>query len=164
MLSNPFKKPATLIPNQIPAPTPRQLPAGILEIDEDQSVADPDLVALAVDGWIIKQKIDALGKEFDAIKKRLIDSLPVGAQLRVDDVTTVSVIGRCSFKLTDAVACRKILEGRFDDLVNETPTYKITDKLKDMTLDPDHPLSEALRACFSVDDSVTATFRPGKPL
>lgn len=163
MLSNPFKKPAA---SNLAAPTasPRQLPAGILEIDEDQSVADADLVALAVDGWIIKQKIDALGKEFDTIKKRLIDSLPVGAQLWVDDVTTVSVIGRCTFRLTDAVACRQILEGRFDDLVNETSTYKISDKLKDMVLDPDHPLSEVLRTCFSIDDSVTATFRAGKPL
>ena len=42
------------------APELRQLPGGLIERDGRSTSADPDLIRLAADGWIIKQKIDAL--------------------------------------------------------------------------------------------------------
>lgn len=146
------------------APSAVRLPRGILEYDDQIMDAPPDLVALAMDGWTLKQRIDALEKELKQITDKLSLQLAPGTKLAVDGVTSVSVAAHETFKLENVTACQKILEGRFDDLVDATTQYKLTDKLKDMILDPDHPLSDSLRACFSIKNGVMVTFRPGKAL
>ena len=52
----------------------RQLPAGQIENDGLVCSADPGLVALASDGWIIKQKIEALQKELKGITTLFTDT------------------------------------------------------------------------------------------
>lgn len=148
-----------------PAPTTvAPLPAGQIERDGLITSASPDLVALACDGWVIKQKIDALQKELKTITEKLENSLGAGAALAVDDVCRVTLSSRQTFKLVNVDKCEALLGGRFSDLVSTSIEYTLTDKLKDIVLDPDHPLSEGLRGCIVVKDSLAVTFRPGKAL
>lgn len=142
----------------------RQLPAGQIENDGRVTTADAGLVALAADGWIIKQKIDALQKELKTITDALQNSLGAGASLALDGLCKVTISGRQSFKLADPDKCAAILGGRFADLVDTTIEYTLSDKLKEIVLDPDHPLSDGLRGCVQIKDSVSVTFRAGKAL
>lgn len=149
----------------VPAPADlRQLPAGLIERDGQCVSATPDLIALAVDGWTIKQRIDALQKELKTVTEKLENSLGAGAALAVDNVCRVTFSERTTFKLMDPHKCSEILGGRFGDLVDTVVDHTPTDKLKDMLLDPDHPLAESLRACFAIKTATSVTFRPGKTL
>lgn len=147
-----------------PAPVSPALPAGYIERESTYTSADSDLVALAVEGWIIKEKIDALQKTLKAITEKLENALGVGAALAVDDTCRVTIAERTTFKLTDPDTAEALLGGRFQDLVTTQIEYTPTDKLKAMVLDPDHPLSAGLRACMTIKSSTTVTFRPGKAL
>lgn len=149
---------------ETPAISAEPLPAGVIENDGVITSADVGLVALACDGWVIKQKIDALQKELKTISARLENSLGIGAALSVDGVCRVTLSGRQTVTLTDPDKCEALLGGRFTDLVESHVEYTLTDKLKAMALDPDHPLSEGLRSCIVVKDSTVVTFRPGKAL
>lgn len=142
----------------------RQLPAGQIENDGRVTSAGPDLVALACDGWILKQKIDALQKELKVITERLENSLGAGAALAVDGVCRVTLSERVTFKLDDPETCAALLGGRFADLVDSAIQYTPTDKLKEIVFDPDHPLAAGLRACFTIKSATAVTFRPGKAL
>lgn len=163
---NMFGKPAQTAPAAVelePEPS-HALPAGQIENDGAITSASPDLVALACDGWIIKQKIDALQKELKTITDRLENSLGAGAALAVDGVCRVTLSSRQTVKLMNVDKCEALLGGRFNDLVETHIEYTLTDKLKAMALDPDHPLSEGLRSCIVIKDSTIVTFRPGKVL
>lgn len=151
--------PVELLPDAAPS-----LPAGQIENDGHITSASPDLVALACDGWIIKQKIEALQKELKEITEKLENSLGAGAALAVDGMCRVTLSSRQTVKLTDVDKCEALLGGRFHDLVETHIEYTLTDKLKAMALDPDHPLSEGLRSCLVIKDSTVVTFRPGKAL
>lgn len=142
----------------------RALPAGLIENDGQVVSASEDLVSLACDGWSIKQRIDALQKELKTITTKLENSLGAGSTLAVDNVCRVTLSARQTFSLTDPDKCEAILGGRFSDLVDSSIEYTLTNKLKDIMLDPDHPLSAQLRACIAIKEGITVTFRPGKPL
>lgn len=142
----------------------RQLPAGQIKNEGLVVSADPGLVALATDGWIIKQKIEALQKELKVISDKLQNTLGAGAALAVDGVCRVNVVSRESFSLTDPERARALLGGRFDDLVDVGLSFTLTDKLKALVSDPDEPLAEPLRGCVAVKSSTSVTFRPGKAL
>ena len=144
--------------------TYRQLPAGQIENDGLVTSADPGLVALATDGWIIKQKMDALQKDLKAITDQIENSIGVGASLAVDGVCKVTVSARESFTLADPERLRSVLGGRFEDLVDVCEEYKLSDKLKDLASNPDEPLAELLRECIKVKSSTVVAFRPGKAL
>lgn len=145
-------------------PSLRQVPAGQIENDGFITSADQDLIAMACVGWALKQQIDDLQKQLKAITDRLQASLGAGAALAVDGVCRVTVSNRQTFKLVDPGRCEALLGGRFADLVSTSVEYTPTDKLKEMVLDGDHPLSEGLRGCFVLKDSTSVTFRPGKAL
>lgn len=136
-----------------------KLPPGLLECDGQAIHASPELVTLAVDGWNLKLRIEALQAELKAINSRLEETIGAGAKLRVEGVCTVNVSGRQIITLTDVGIARQVLGGRFTDLVDERTEYTLTDKLKELVLDADHPLSESLRGCIQVKDSVSVTFR-----
>lgn len=146
------------------AAEPRPTPAGQIERDGRMVSADADLIALACNGWIVKQNIEALQKELKGITDQLENSLGAGATLAVDGVCRVTLSNRQTFRLTDVEKCQALLGGRFDDLVETSLEYTLSDKLKAMALDPDHPLSEGLRSCILIKDGTTVTFRPGKAL
>ena len=136
-----------------------KLLAGLLECDGQAIHASPDLVALAVNGWNLKLRIEALQAELKAINSRLEETIGAGAKLRVEGVCTVNVSDRQTITLTDAWLCQQVLGGRFTDLIYERTEYTLTDKLKELMLDADHPLSESLRSCIQIKDSVSVTFR-----
>ena len=140
------------------------LPAGLIENNGQCVSASSDLVALACDGWVIKQKMEALQKELKAITDKLENSLGVGAALAVDGVCRVTLGNRQTFKLTDVDKCAALLGGRFADLVDSSIEYTLSDKLKAIVLDPDHPLSKELRGCVLIKNIAAVTFRPGKAL
>jgi hypothetical protein len=147
-------------PQTAETPPPfRPLPAGTIENDGLMVSASPDLVALAVDGWILKQKIDALQKELKAITTQLENSLGAGAALVADGVCRVTIAERTLFALNDPDKARELLGGRFDDLVQAAVEYTLTDKLKEIVRDGDHALSAGLRECVGVKTSVSVTFR-----
>lgn len=137
---------------------PKLLP-GLLECDGQAIHASSELVALAVDGWNLKLRIEALQAELKAINNKLEWIIGAGAKLRVEGVCTVNVSDRQTITLTDVGIARQVLGGRFTDLVDERTEYTLTDKLKELVLDADHPLSESLRGCIQVKDSVSVTFR-----
>ena len=152
-------------PSSVEPKTPApQLPAGAIECAGRITSADSGLVALACDGWLIKQKIDALQKELKVITERLENSLGAGAVLAVDGVCRVTLSERTTFKLDDPETCAALLGGRFADLVDSAIQYPPTDKLKEIVFDPDHPLAASLRACFTIKNATAVTFRPGKAL
>lgn len=135
------------------------LPRGQIENGGQVISADPDLVALASDGWTIKQKIEVLQKELKVITDRLQNTLGAGSTLTVDGVCKATISGRESFVLIDPDRARAFLGGRFDDLVDSTVSYTLTDKLKALVNDPDEPLSEPLRGCVAVKYSTSVAFR-----
>lgn len=151
----------------VPTPTapeavetsPRQLPAGSIEIDGQFVSASPDLVGLAVDGWIVKQHIEALQKELKGITVKLENSLGAGAALTVEGACRVTIAERTTFTLTDPLHARQLLGGRFEDLVQTSLEYTLTDKLKDMVRDGDHALGAGLRECIAIKTSTSVTFR-----
>lgn len=141
------------------AAAPAPLPSGILEHDGHAIHASPDLIELAIQGWKLKLQIDALQTQLKAVSEKLQNALGAGAKLRVDGVCVVSVSGRQSMTLTDVGLCQQLLGGRFQDLVAERAEFTLSDKLKEIVLDADHPLSAGLRQCVQVKDSVSVSFR-----
>lgn len=141
------------------AKTDPKLLAGLLECDGHAIHASHDLVKLAVDGWSLKLRIDALQAELKAINSELEETIGAGAKLRIEGICTVNVTGRQTITLTDVGLAQQVLGGRFTDLVNERTEYTLTDKLKELVLDADHPLSESLRSCLQIKDSTSVTFR-----
>lgn len=152
-------KPKAVPETPEPLPPPRQIPAGSIEINDQYVSASPDLVGLAVDGWILKQKIDALQKELKTITAQLDNSLGAGAALTVEGVCRVTIAERTTFTLTDPLHARQLLGGRFEDLVQTSLEYTLTDKLKEMVNDADHALSAGLRECIAIKTSTSVTFR-----
>lgn len=136
-----------------------KLPTGLLECDAHAIHASSDLVALAMDGWSLKLRIDALQAELKAINSKLEDAIGAGAKLRIEGICTVNVTGRQIITLTNVELAKQVLGGRFTDLIYERTEYTLTDKLKELVLDADHPLSESLRSCIQIKDSVSVTFR-----
>lgn len=133
---------------------------GRIENDGHCVPARSDLTELAIKGWEIKQQIEALERDLKTVTKQLENSLGAGAVLIVDGLCRVTLSARQTVTLTDPERCRNILGGRFDDLVIETASYALSDKLKDIARDPDHPLSGPLRECLAIRDSVTVAWRP----
>lgn len=112
-----------------------------------------------MDGWDLKLRIDGLQTQLKAINEKIQNALGAGAKLRVDGLCTVNVSGRQSLTLTDVEMCRLLLGGRFQDLVDERAEYTLSDRLKDIVLDADHPLNAGLRQCVQVKDSVSVSYR-----
>lgn len=139
--------------------TDPKLLAGLLECNGQAIYASPDLVALAMDGWDLKLRIEALQAELKAINSRLEEAIGADAKLWIEGVCTVNVTGRQTITLINEELARQVLGGRFTDLVNERTEYTLTDKLKELVLDADHPLSESLRSCLQIKDSISVTFR-----
>lgn len=136
-----------------------KLLAGLLECDGHAIHASHDLVELAVDGWSLKLRIDALQAELKAINNKLEEAIGAGAKLRIEGICTVNVASRQAITLINEELARQVLGGRFVDLVTERKEFVLTDKLKELVLDADHPLSESLRGCIQIKDGTSVTFR-----
>jgi hypothetical protein len=138
-------------------------PSGRIENDGRCTSASPDLIALALEGFDLKGQIEALETRLKTVSDRLANSLGPGAVLVVDGVCRVPIASRQTFKLTDPETCKALLGGRFDDLVDSSTDYTLTEKFKAVVLDPDHPLSESLRACVAIKETRYLAFRPVRP-
>jgi len=139
------------------------IPNGSVESNGRAVQADIGLVALALQGFSIKGQIENLEGQLKAINDRLENSLGPGSVLVIEGVCRIPIASRQTFKLTDPETCKALLGGRFDDLVYSSVEYTLTDKCKAIVLDPDHPLSESLRACVAIKESRSVTFRPIRP-
>ena len=139
--------------------TDPKLLAGLLECDGHAIHASHDLVELAVDGWSLKLRIETLQAELKAINSKLEETIGAGAKLWIESICTVNVIGRQTITLTNVELARQVLGGRFTDLVNEHTEYTLTDQLRELVLDADHPLNELLRSCVQIKNSTSVTFR-----
>lgn len=137
-----------------------KLPKGFLERDGQTVHASPDLVELAQDGWALKLKIESMLQDFKAINDKLQKALGVDVKLRVEGLCTVNISGRKKLTLIDADLCQQLLGGRFSDLIDERTEYNISDKLKEIVMDADHPLCESLRSCIEIKESVSTNYRP----
>jgi len=136
-----------------------KLPIGLLEYNGQAIHASPKLVELAMNGWDLKLRIEALQAQLKGINEELQETTGAGAKLWIESICTVNVTGRQIITLTNVELAKQVLGGRFTDLVNEHTEYTLTDKLKELVLDADHPLSESLRSCIQIKDSVSVTFR-----
>ena len=70
---------------------------------------------------------------------------------------------RETIQITNVEQMQAMLGGRFEDLVETRLSYTLSDKLKTMLADGDHPLSEGLRACCAFKTNGSVTYRPVKP-
>lgn len=139
------------------------LPAGRIEQNGQSADADPGLVALALRGWTLKRQIEDWQKELKAINDHLENSLGAGASVEVAGVCRATVAARQTFKLTDVDTCQSLLGGRFTDLVETSVEFTLSEKLKAIVLDPDHPLSAGLRGCVQIKDGVSVSYKPIRP-
>jgi hypothetical protein len=118
----------------------------------------------AVRGWELKQQIDKLKGELDDINARLIEAVEPGTTILVDDTCQVPVASRETIKVTDPAALSAALGERYPDLVSESVSYKLSDKLKALAADADDPIGRQVAAALSISQSVTVSYRGGKPL
>ena len=139
------------------------LPLARIESDGEQRPAPPDLVALGHDGWELKLKLDELQKQLQQIKDDLQARLGPDATLVIDGACRIAIVPTQRMTLTDVETCRGLLGGRFADLVRAETAYTLSDALKDILLDPDHPLSEPLRTCVAIKQGVSVVFRAARP-
>jgi hypothetical protein len=137
---------------------------GLIERDGQCVSADEGLLALAAEGWAIKGQIDDLKARLDGITDALQNSLGAGAALVVDGQCRVALAERLTYALKDVERCKGLLGGRFDDLVAASVTYTLTDKLKELVQEAEHPLVKSgLDQCIAIKRSMSVTFRPVKP-
>jgi hypothetical protein len=146
-----------------PSPRPTVL-TGLIEREGQCVSASEDLLLLAAEGWAIKVQIDDLKARLDVITDALQNSLGAGAALVVDGQCRVTLSERLTYVLKDVERCKGLLGGRFDDLVASSVTYTLTDKLKELVQEVEHPLVKSgLDQCIAIKRSLSATFRPVKP-
>lgn len=146
------------------APAPQStLPACTLTRDGQTLALDADASALLCSAWTTKQIADDAKEDLDALNGRLLDAYGPGCVLEIPGQVRLALTERETISITDAEQMKSVLGGRFEDLVETRLEYKLSDKLKAMLADGDHPLSEALRACCAAKTSSSVTYRPVKP-
>lgn len=156
-----------LFAKKTPAAAPVQptvaLPACTLTRDGQTLMLDPDASALLCSAWNTKQTVDDAKIDLDALNARLLDAYGPGCVLEIPGQAKLTLTERETIQITDPEQLRAVLGGRFEDLVETRLEYKLSDKLKALLADGDHPLSESLRACCAAKTSSSITYRPVKP-
>lgn len=145
-----------------PTVAPTQL-TGLVERDGQAISADADLLTLAAEGWAIKGQIDDLKTRLDGITAALQNSLGHDVALVVDGQCRVTLSERLTYAVKDVETCKRLLGGRFDDLVASSVTYTLSDRLKELMQEEEHPLVKSgLGECITLKRSTSVTFRPVK--
>lgn len=156
-----------LFAKKTPAAAPVQptvaRPACTLTRDGQTLALDTDASALLCSAWNIKQTFDDAKVDLDVLNARLLDAYGPGCVLEIPGQAKLTLTERETVQITDPEQLRAVLGGRFEDLVETRLEYKLSDKLKALLADGDHPLSEALRACCAAKLSGSVTYRPVKP-
>lgn len=151
----------SLFPKKSPAAP--ALPACTLTRDGHSLALDAHTSALIRSAWETRQTMDDAKQVLDALNVRLLESYGPGCVLEIPGHVKLTLTERETVAITDLAQMRAVLGGRFEDLVESREEYKLSDKLKAMLADGDHPLSESLRACVAVKRSFSITYRPVKP-
>lgn len=136
-------------------------PACVID-DGEALIPAPELAGLALEGWRLKQEIDALQDQLKRINNTLLETLEPGTALHVDGVVRIPLSARDSITISDPDALRGILGDRFPDLVESTETHKPTAKLKAMAADGDQ--GKLIAACFRVTTARAVSYLGGKAL
>lgn len=151
----------SLFPKKSPAAP--ALPACTLTRDGLTVTLDEETSALIRSAWETKQTLDDTKQGLDALNARLLESYGPGCVLEIPGHAKLTLTEREAVAITDLAQMRAVLGGRFEDLVESREEHKLSDKLKQILADADHPLCEPLRACVAVKSSVSVTYRPVKP-
>lgn len=123
---------------------------------------DAAAVRQLMEGWRIRREIEALDERLRAINGALAEAFGDGVTLVVPHVVRASIACRQTLRVTDAERLRAVLGERFDDLVRESVSYKPEERLVEMVSDGDDPLAPSIRACLSVSESMSVTWRAEK--
>lgn len=119
---------------------------------------------LAIAGWEARQQISALEEHLKRINAMLIKEIGSDVSVLVDGVVQVSVAERQTLAVIDPPGLMRALGDRYEDLVAETISYKLSDKLKELLADGDDRQARKAREFIKVSSATTVTYRAGKPL
>ncbi len=126
-----------------------------------RSAADAALVQKALVAWGLVRRIDELEAQLKPLKAELGAALE-GHSLVVPKVCRVSAVRSSSVSLADAAKMQQLLGERFADLVEQSVSYKPSEKLVQMSSDGDDPWAPAYRALLRVRNSLAVRIGPEK--
>lgn len=134
---------------------PERAPAWIEVHGSDGKVdaVAPALVRTALRAWGMVRRIDELEDELKLLKQQLAAEVGEGRSLVVQGVCRVAVSRHTSVGIRDADKLRELLRERFDDLVEQSVSYKPRQTLIEMSSDGDDPIAPAYRALLTVRQS-----------
>lgn len=150
-------------PAPVATPAAPALPACTLTRDGQTLALDATASALLCAAWNTKQGVDDAREDLEHLNAQLLDAYGPGCVLEIAGQARLTLTERETIAITQVEQMKAVLGGRFEDLVDTRQTYTLSDKLKELLADADHPLSEALRACCTVKASSSVTYRPVKP-
>jgi hypothetical protein len=142
--------------------TPRTpKPTGTVHYNPDFLPIDLEgkAVRRVLQGWALRQQIEALEADLKALNAEIEQEYGAGAVLIVNGVCRATVVERETVKVLDSERLGAVLGERFDDLVKTNVTYKAEPRLVEMAASGDEPLAPALRECLGVSSSVAVTWR-----
>lgn len=144
--------------------TTPQLPRAVIKTEDASVEAGPELTQLALEGWWLKKEIDSMTERLNTVNETILLGVEPGSTLLVDDVVQIPVARRETVKVLKPETLKRLLRGRYADLVTESISYTLTPKAKELAADADDPLGRELATCLAVSASVSLSYRGGKPL
>ncbi|MEW5885869.1 MAG: hypothetical protein AB1735_04100, partial [Pseudomonadota bacterium] len=113
----------------------------------------------ALVAWGLVRRIDELEAQLKPLKAELGAALE-GHSLVVPKVCRVSAVRSSSVSLADAEKMQQLLGERFADLVEQSVSYKPSEKLLQMSSDGDDPWAPAYRALLRVRNTLAVRIGP----
>lgn len=135
---------------------------GIIINGEAESPAPQGVLEIMQRGWAAKCDMDAAKKRLDAANDEITIALGHPCAVVIPGVCRATYVVREGVKIIDAAKLEGLLGSRMLDLVDESVSYKASDKLLEMAADGDNPMGPSLRALLKVTESTAITYRAEK--
>lgn len=132
---------------------------GILRNGAGEAALAKAVVEKLVMAWGMKERMAQIEREIEKINAEIARDFSPGDVLIVPGLCRATVAKRQTVKIDDPARLEAVLGGRYLDLVREETAYKAEGKLVEMAADADEPLAPSIRACLSIRESVTVTWR-----
>lgn len=116
-------------------------------------------IELALEGIAANKKINPIAKRLTEIKEELKALVEPDHVLCVEGLVEVNFNSRKQVVVVDEKALKDALGKRFEDLVITKTEYQPTEKLIEIASDADNPLSEKIRPCLGVKESISVSFK-----
>lgn len=150
-------------PNPPPHAGEGALPVtGIILQGESETPAPQGVLEILQRGWAAKCDMDAAKKRLDAANDEITLALGHPCAVVIPGVCRATYVVRESVKIIDPAKLEGLLGSRMLDLVDESISYKASDKLLEMATDGDNPMGPSLRALLKVTESSAITYRAEK--